>query len=77
MSIIDQLHTPAFLKELGFEKAKVDTNNIIVMGHSFGGITALGAIVEDKRIRSAIGLDPWFFPHYQELNDGWGVKSQD
>jgi len=34
-------------KEIGFKKAKLDLKNIIVAGHSFGGITALGAACAD------------------------------
>jgi hypothetical protein len=33
------------------------------MGHSFGGITALGAAKNCEMARAVIALDPWFYPH--------------
>jgi len=33
------------------------------MGHSYGGITALGASNKCKFANAVIALDPWFFPH--------------
>ena len=43
-------------------------SKLIVSGHSFGGITALGATCEDNRVKAVVALDPWFFPHFKELN---------
>jgi Platelet-activating factor acetylhydrolase, isoform II len=36
------------------------------MGHSYGGITALGASAKCKLANAVIALDPWFFPHLQD-----------
>ena len=69
--MIDQISQPNFLlKTLGaeFKQAKLDLKNIVVAGHSFGGITALGAACADQRVKAAVSLDPWFFPHHMELN---------
>jgi len=50
----------------------------VVCGHSFGGITALGTTVADKRIRATISLDPWFFPRYKENDSGkFGIQSSE
>lgn len=50
--------------------AKLDTAKLVACGHSFGGITSLMTQMEDPRVKGAIGLDPWFFPVYKELNSG-------
>ena len=42
------------------------TEDIILMGHSFGGITALGASSLCPKAKATIGLDPWFFPHKED-----------
>lgn len=53
----------------------MDLSRLIVCGHSFGGITALGASREDPRVKAVIGLDPSFFSHYKELNAGkFGIR---
>ncbi len=79
--MIDQISQPNFLlKTLGaeFKQAKLDLKNIVVAGHSFGGITALGAACADQRVKAAVSLDPWFFPHHMELNAGkFGIKGKD
>jgi cephalosporin-C deacetylase-like acetyl esterase len=53
---------------LGFSEARLDLSKLVVSGHSFGGMSALGATCEDNRIKGVVALDPWFFPHYKELN---------
>jgi hypothetical protein len=32
------------------------------MGHSFGGITVLGASARCRKAVAIIAMDPWFFP---------------
>ena len=79
MALIDQVCTKTFMKDvLGFDQGIVDISNFIVSGHSFGGITALGATCEDVRIKACCVLDPWFFPHYMELQEGkFGIRTKD
>ena len=31
-------------------------------GHSFGGMTALLAAMEERRIKATLAMDPWFKP---------------
>jgi predicted dienelactone hydrolase len=44
MALIDQISNKKFLKDiLSFDSAVLDISKIVVSGHSFGGITALGS----------------------------------
>jgi len=47
-------------------KGKLDLSQIFMMGHSFGGSTALLAASKDDRLRGCIALDPWMFPVAEE-----------
>lgn len=38
------------------------------MGHSFGGITVLGAASKCPNVKAVISMDPWFFPHSKTEN---------
>lgn len=41
---------------------KIDTDNITMAGHSFGGATALLALSKRTEFKQGILLDPWMFP---------------
>ena len=45
---------------------KLDLSQLFVMGHSFGGSTALLAASNDDRLIGCIALDPWMFPVAEE-----------
>jgi len=53
-------------KETGFNfaifKGLIDTDHCYMMGHSFGGGTALLAASDDDRFKSVVTIDPWMFP---------------
>jgi dienelactone hydrolase len=40
----------------------IDFDRIGMMGHSMGAGTSYHALINDKRIKSAVALDGWFFP---------------
>lgn len=39
---------------------------LAVSGHSFGGITAIGAAIKDQRVKVSLPMDPWFYPYKDE-----------
>jgi hypothetical protein len=49
----------------------IDTEKIIVAGHSFGGITAIrSSMIETKYIKACLTFDPWFYLFEKEAFEG-------
>ena len=49
---------------------KVQMDDLILGGHSFGGITAIttaAKLPENSQPKAVMTLDPWFFPNHEEF----------
>lgn len=66
LCLADEIMAAGFLKSVSIDwsKAKL-TKQLVLMGHSFGGITVLGAAKDCTHAVAVVGLDPWFFPHLE------------
>eukprot|EP00794_Sanderia_malayensis_P011923 gene11923-13158_t len=48
-------------------KGILDLENVSVVGHSFGGATALNTLSKDKRFKFGVVFDAWMFPLGEEV----------
>ena len=45
----------------------INTDNVGIFGHSFGGATSIMASILDKRIKACVNLDGWIVPVPEEI----------
>lgn len=50
-------------------KGRLDLNKVAIVGHSFGGATAVMSLAKDKRFRCGVALDIWMLPLGKEIFD--------
>nr|XP_033811522.1 platelet-activating factor acetylhydrolase 2, cytoplasmic [Geotrypetes seraphini] len=71
MRDIDSGKTVTNILHSGFElsalKNSIDLDKVAIMGHSFGGATALLALIKDDLFKCAVALDAWMFPVRDDL----------
>jgi len=48
---------------------QLDLSTLSVMGHSFGGLTAIAAAAKDDRIKAVCAMDAFFYPYKDNLNE--------
>ncbi|XP_076054299.1 platelet-activating factor acetylhydrolase-like [Oratosquilla oratoria] len=80
LSFLDELNagdvTNAFTKDevplsLSVFKGKLDTDNVVLLGHSYGGASVLKALADERshRFKAGVALDPWMFPLREHVMD--------
>ena len=57
--LMDILEKGQLLVDVFQTKVPVALDKIILMGHSFGGSTAIATALEDKRVYDCVVIDPW------------------
>jgi len=58
---------PGMLPSLDWFKGLIDTENVIISGHSMGGATTVRCLANhDQRFIAGVALDSWMFPVRQE-----------
>jgi hypothetical protein len=67
LSLSDEVMAAGFLRSVSIDWTDARlTKQLVLMGHSFGGITVFGAAKDCKHAVAIVGLDPWFFPHKED-----------
>ncbi|WP_433680986.1 alpha/beta hydrolase family protein [Nocardia sp. CA-119907] len=52
--VIDQLSRPEAVGDLA---GRLDTDHVAAIGHSFGGVSAVAAAIDDPRIKASVNID--------------------
>lgn len=66
-AVVKHVTTQGIFEHFGQDWKEVKmTDNVVVMGHSFGAITVLSSIANIPEAKAGISLDPWFFPKKED-----------
>jgi cephalosporin-C deacetylase-like acetyl esterase len=52
---------------LGPQQTHLEMEQLTIMGHGFGGTTAIFVASKDKRIKKVVTFDPWLTPIKEEI----------
>lgn len=67
LSLAEEITHPEFLESICLDwKHNSLAGPLVLMGHSFGGISALGALFDCSEARACCVMDPWFKPHRED-----------
>ena len=73
LALADGVMRKSFLTTLNSECTKVTfSQDLVFMGHSFGGITALASVASCERAKALVVLNQWF---YHKVNSGVSLKT--
>ena len=56
------------------DNIKIDHSRLVLGGHSFGGITAIGTAMKDDRVKAVFAFDPWYWSYLDEVRRNSGLK---
>lgn len=65
LALVQEVTSAGFMESLGFKLAEL-TEDLVIMGHSFGGVAVMGVSKDCPEAKAVIGLDPWMYPHHRE-----------
>lgn len=71
-AVLDEVERETQAGHGAFEQA--DMSSVSVIGHSFGGATALSVAHVDERVKRAVLLDAWMEPLDESVRDGVGAR---
>lgn len=75
---IDELLEPGFLQaKLGFpDNTSLDTERLIMNGHSLGASTSFVESIQDERVKCCLAMDPYHGISQYEKTEEWNLKAK-
>ena len=49
------------------KNVRLDTENVVVAGHSMGGATAIRVGCSNPKVKCILTKDPWLFPLHKDI----------
>jgi platelet-activating factor acetylhydrolase len=69
------LHPSAAKHQPESFRLQIDRSQVIMMGHSFGGCTAVYSVTQEPRFKALICMDPWMGPLPNEFLERYWLRS--